>query len=87
MPMNKFTLGRKCPHCGYTQKKRIPRRLWMKLIPWSKNLRCEWCGCQFISIFERRSGQKDRRHSDLSIIRSYDRRCGISDRRKKTMPA
>ena len=82
MLMHKFTLGRKCPYCGYTEKQRIPRRLWMKLIPWSKNLRCKWCGCQFISISERRSGQRDRRHLYPSIIITYDRRNGIADRRK-----
>ena len=80
--MNKFTFDRKCPNCGYTEKKRIPRKLWMKLIPGTKYFRCKWCGHQFIPISERRSGLKDRRHSHPGII-TNDRRSGIADRRRK----
>ena len=78
--MAKFTFGRNCPYCGYTEKKRIPRRLWMKLIPWTKYFRCKWCGYQFIPISERRSGLKDRRRSHPFII-TNDRRSEIADRR------
>ena len=79
--MNKFTFGRNCPHCGYTEKKRVPRRLWMRLIPRTKYFRCKLCGYQFIPISERRSGLKDRRRSHPFTI-TDDRRNGIADRRR-----
>ena len=81
--MNKFTFGRNCPNCEYAEKKRIPRTLWIKLIPWTKYYRCEWCGYKYISISERRSGLKDRRCSHPFIFITNDRRSGIPDRRRK----
>jgi hypothetical protein len=80
--MTKFTFGRNCPYCGNTEKKRIPRMLWMRLIPRTKYFRCKWCGYQFIPISERRSGLKDRRRS-LPVLMMNDRRSGIVDRRRK----
>jgi hypothetical protein len=80
--MTKFTFGRKCPHCNYNLKKRIPLRFWMRLIPRAKHYRCIQCGCKYISISERRSGLKDRRRT-LPLIITVDRRYGIADRRRK----
>lgn len=81
--MNKFTFVRNCPNCGYTEKKRITRTLWIKLIPCTKYYQCECCGCKYISISERRSGLKDRRRSHPFIVITNDRRNGIPNRRRK----
>ena len=48
--MAKFTFGVKCPYCKDTEKIRITRRLWMRLIPWAKYFQCNWCACRFFSI-------------------------------------
>jgi hypothetical protein len=53
----------------------------MKIIPQTKYFQCEWCGCQFIPISERRSGLKDRRRLNPINI-TNERRRGIADRRK-----
>ena len=81
--MNKFTFGLKCPFCEYTEKKRIPRRFWIKLIPSTKYYQCGRCGTEYISFYDRRSGLKDRRRSAPFMLITNDRRSGIADRRRR----
>jgi hypothetical protein len=49
--MTKFTLGRKCPYCKDIAKTRLQRRFWMRLVLWTKQYKCDWCGCKYLSIF------------------------------------
>ena len=50
--MNKFTFGRKCPYCKDIVKRRLPRGFWMRLVLWTKQYKCDWCGCRYLSIFD-----------------------------------
>ncbi len=39
-----------CPRCGVIDYYRIKRKWWMRLIPHSKNYKCQRCDCEFIKI-------------------------------------
>jgi len=45
-----YSWGKQCPVCGSILKKRVQRKFWMRLIPWSKNYVCGDCSCEYISI-------------------------------------
>jgi len=39
-----------CPSCGCKYATRLNRKLWMRMIPWSKRLSCDGCGYDQISV-------------------------------------
>jgi len=48
--LTRFAFGPKWPYCKDKLKIRIPRKFWMRLIPWTKYYHCNWCGCKYFSI-------------------------------------
>jgi len=47
-----FSRGKQCPVCKSLIKKRVRRKFWMRLIPWSKYYVCGACSCKYIYIAE-----------------------------------